>query len=90
MSYEIGDKVFILAKRMEGGSSSVSPESAQAPSYPIVECVVTQVDVCGIEGCYGLVWADTEEPIGLPFYERSMFPTEEALKERVEACQVPL
>lgn len=90
MPYEIGDTVFILAKRSEGGSSSVGPASAEAPSYPVVECVVTQVDVCGIQGLYGLSWADDNEPVGLPFSERQMAPTEEALREMVEHCQVPL
>jgi hypothetical protein len=88
--YTVGDTVYILARRSDSGCVCPPPESASAPSYPIVECRVAQVDVCGSKGVYGLVWADTEEPVGLPFSERSLWDSEEELKARVEACMVPM
>lgn len=90
MTYQIGDTVFFLAKRSEGGCRSVGPAHPQAASYPVCEAVVAQTDVCGVKGCYGLVWADTGEPVGLPLSERCLAPSEEELAERVDRCQVPM
>jgi hypothetical protein len=59
-----GDKVYVRLKRMEGGCTTQRGNK----EYPLVECVVAQVDVCGSEGCYGLEYADTREPVGLPFF----------------------
>lgn len=87
--YQVGDTVYVLARRSEGGCSSVAPQHPSAPSYPVCEAVVAQVDVCGVKGCYGLVWADNGEPVGIPFYSRSMSPNEDELLERVRKSQVP-
>lgn len=68
--YKKGDKVFIRASRASAGSgtSTVNRHHPKWSSMPVHECVIAQVDVCGLEGCYGLEWASDGQPIGLPFW----------------------
>jgi len=88
--YQVGDHVFVLAFRSDTGCVCPPPESASAASCPIVECVVTHTSCGGVEGLYGLVWADSKEGTGLPWSGRSVFESREALKKRVESCQFPI
>lgn len=67
MKFKKGDRVKIRIKRMEGGCSHKRGDE----SMPLVTCVINQVDVCGVEGCYGCKFEDTDEPVGLPFFEGS-------------------
>ena len=88
--YNIGDTVYILARRSPSGCVCPPPESPMAADCPIVECRVAQTNAAGVEGVYGLEWADAGESVGLPFSGRTIFPSAEALKDRVDRCQVPL
>lgn len=60
-----GDTVWVRLERLEGGARAQAGNDA----LPLTECVVAQVDVCGVRGCYGLEYADTRRPVGLPFFE---------------------
>lgn len=68
--YHKDEIVWIRAIRHPDGSgtSIVSSDHPAWESYPVMMARVAQVDVCGSPGCYGLVWEDTREPIGLPFF----------------------
>ncbi len=68
--YQVGDTVYVRLKRYADGSgtSYVNFAHPDHDTYPVHKCVIAQVDVGGAEGVYGLEWADSREPIGLPFY----------------------
>lgn len=70
-TYKIGDTVYILANRGSGGTMCPPPGHPAEKGCSLHKCVVAQVDVGGVEGCYGLEWADTCVPVGLPFYHWS-------------------
>lgn len=71
--YEKGDVVFIRAIRYPDGSGTgtVSKDHPAWDSYPVNICFIAQVDVAGLDGCYGLEWADDKAPVGLPFWATS-------------------
>ena len=65
--YDLGDVVKVRIRRMDGGASHMPGDK----SLPLVECVVDQTNVCGIPGCYGLRYRDTNTFVGIPFYSFS-------------------
>lgn len=72
----IGDRVKIVADRTQGGSI-VPPRSSWTSligtgNYRVHDAVIAQVRICGTSA-YGLEWADTRTPIGLPFFERDFY-----------------
>lgn len=71
--YKVGDKVLIRAVRYADGSGCSVPSEhcADYASTPVVECVISQVEVCGLPEMYALTWADTGEHVGLPFWEEN-------------------
>lgn len=68
MSYNIGDRIHIRAIREPGGTIMCERLSPGWADQPVHTVVVAQVRVCGIPDCYGVEWADTREPVGLPIF----------------------
>jgi hypothetical protein len=46
----------------------VNRHSPDWTNHPVHQVVIAQVAVCGIPDCYGVEWADTREPVGLPIF----------------------
>jgi len=64
----VGSEVYIRCMRSDHGCSMVSVDHPDYGSQPLVKCRVAQIDVCGVKDLFGLVWADTMEPVGLPIF----------------------
>lgn len=62
-----GDTVKVRIRRMNGGAVAKEGDT----SLSLTECVINQVNVCGVEGCYSLRYKDTGEHVGLPFFTSS-------------------
>lgn len=66
-TYKVGDRVAILARRMEDKCLITSPLSLAAFAFETHECIIAQVDE--VNGTYGLKWADDGYTIGEPLYQ---------------------
>lgn len=67
-TYKTGDTIYIRAHRTAGGTSMVNQHHKDWGKDPVHPVIVAQVAVCGIQDCYGVEWADTREPVGLPIF----------------------
>ena len=63
-TWKQGDTVKVRIQRMGGGAYA----KAGSTSLPLVECVINQVNVVALAGCYSLRYKDTGEHVGLPFW----------------------
>jgi len=64
----VGSEVYIRCLRSDSGCSMASVDHPDHALQPLVKCRIAQVDVCGVKDLYGLVWADTGKPVGLPIH----------------------
>ena len=64
----VGSEVYIRVLRSDSGACMLSADHPEYKTQPLVKCRIAQIDVCGVPNLFGLAWADTCRPVGLPIH----------------------